>query len=46
MSQEEALFVGCFLQVWYIIASFLTVGLPHHAPMATETTELIPTSGI
>lgn len=25
MSQEEALFVGCFLQVWYIIASFLTV---------------------
>ncbi|OQD72410.1 hypothetical protein PENDEC_c021G03410 [Penicillium decumbens] len=24
MSQEEALFVGCFLQVWYIIASFLT----------------------
>ncbi|KAJ5149356.1 hypothetical protein N7448_000934 [Penicillium atrosanguineum] len=24
MSQEEALYVGCFLQVWYIIASFLT----------------------
>lgn len=25
MDQEQALFVGCFLQVWYIIASFLTV---------------------
>lgn len=25
MSQEKALFLGCFLQVWYIIASFLTV---------------------
>ncbi|KAJ5231442.1 uncharacterized protein N7469_006030 [Penicillium citrinum] len=24
MGQEQALFVGCFLQVWYIIASFLT----------------------
>ncbi|KAJ5281389.1 hypothetical protein N7478_006761 [Penicillium angulare] len=24
MSQERALFVGCFLQVWYIIASLLT----------------------
>lgn len=28
MSQERALFVGCFLQVWYIIASFLTVWIP------------------
>lgn len=27
MGQEQALFVGCFLQVWYIIASFLTVCL-------------------
>lgn len=26
MSQERALFVGGFLQVWYILASFLTVG--------------------
>jgi hypothetical protein len=25
MTQERALFVSCFLQVWYIIASFLTV---------------------
>ncbi|KAJ5934689.1 hypothetical protein N7466_004236 [Penicillium verhagenii] len=24
MSQERALFVGCFLQVWYILASLLT----------------------
>ncbi|KAJ5403813.1 hypothetical protein N7509_003684 [Penicillium cosmopolitanum] len=24
MDQERALFVGCFLQLWYIIASFLT----------------------
>ncbi|KAL4891214.1 hypothetical protein BDV59DRAFT_203660 [Aspergillus ambiguus] len=24
MTQERALFVGCFLQVWYILASFLT----------------------
>jgi hypothetical protein len=25
ISQERALFVGCFLQVWYILASFLAV---------------------
>ena len=29
MSQERALFVGGFLQVWYILASFLTVSHPH-----------------
>ena len=27
MSQERSLFLGCFLQVWYIIASFVTVSI-------------------
>jgi MFS family permease len=31
MTQERALFVGGFLQVWYILASFLTVGVPFPA---------------
>lgn len=32
MTQERALFVGGFLQVWYILASFLTVQLPLNFP--------------
>ena len=26
MSQERSLFFGCWVQVWYMIASFVTVG--------------------
>lgn len=30
MTQERALFISCFLQVWYIIASLLTVHPPFY----------------
>lgn len=28
MNQEMALLLGCFTQLWYVIASFLTVSHP------------------
>lgn len=30
MSQERSLFIGGFLQVWYLLASFLTVNFPRN----------------
>ena len=35
MSQERSLFLGCFLQVWYIMASFVTVNVSLHISSAS-----------
>ena len=33
MTQEMALFLGCWLQVWYLLASFVTVRLQPPVPL-------------
>lgn len=43
MSQERALFVGGFLQVWYLVVSFITVS---HDPDSGPWHKLTEASGI
>ena len=42
MSQERALFFGCWVQVWYLIASFVTVSCLLHTSRQVD----IPTSTV
>ena len=40
MDQEMALFLGCFVQLWYVIASFLTVSVPVHLGIQVQSVSL------